>query len=40
MLLVFEGSLGFISRDLVLSLAAANRLPALYPYPELPAKEA
>ena len=29
MLLVFEGSLGFINRDLVLSLAAANRLPAL-----------
>jgi putative ABC transport system substrate-binding protein len=38
MLLVFEGSLGFINRDLVLSLAAANRLPALYPYPELPAE--
>jgi putative ABC transport system substrate-binding protein len=38
MLLVFEGSLGIINRDLVLSLAAANRLPALYPYPELPAE--
>ena len=38
MLLVFEGSLGFSNRDLVLSLAAANRLPALYPYPELPAQ--
>ncbi|MEO6626363.1 MAG: ABC transporter substrate-binding protein [Burkholderiaceae bacterium] len=36
MLLVLEGSLGFINRDLVLSLAAANRLPALYVYPELP----
>jgi putative ABC transport system substrate-binding protein len=28
--------LGFINRDLVLSLATANRLPALYVYPELP----
>ena len=38
MLLVFEGSLGFSNRDLLLSLAAANRLPALYAYPELPAE--
>ena len=38
LLLVFEGSLGVINRDLVLSLAAANRLPALYAYPELPAE--
>jgi len=38
MLLVLEGSLGFINRDLMLSLAAANRLPALYAYPELPAE--
>ena len=38
MLLVFEGSLALINRDLVLSLAAANRLPALYAYPELPAE--
>ena len=37
MLLVFEGSLGIINRDLVLSLAAAHRLPVLYPYPEFPA---
>jgi putative ABC transport system substrate-binding protein len=38
MLLVFEGSLGFSNRELLLSLAAANRLPALYAYPELPAE--
>ncbi len=38
MLLVSEGSLGVVNRDLVLSLAAANRLPALYAYPELPAE--
>jgi putative ABC transport system substrate-binding protein len=38
MLLVLEGSLAVINRDLVLSLAAANRLPALYTYPEFPAE--
>jgi putative ABC transport system substrate-binding protein len=38
LLLIFEGSLALANRDLVLSLAAANRLPALYPYPELPAE--
>ena len=38
MLLVFEGSLALINRDMVLSLAAGNRLPALYAYPELPAE--
>ena len=37
MLLVFEGSLALNNRDMVLSLAAGNRLPALYSYPELPA---
>jgi putative ABC transport system substrate-binding protein len=30
--------LALINRDMVLSLAAANRLPALYTYPELPAE--
>jgi putative ABC transport system substrate-binding protein len=35
-LLVFEGSLALTNRELVLSLAAANALPALYTYPEIP----
>ena len=35
--LAFEGSLALITRDLIVSLAAVNRLPALYPYSELPA---
>ena len=34
-LLVFEGSLGLSNRDVVVSLAAAHHLPAIYAYPEM-----
>jgi putative ABC transport system substrate-binding protein len=37
-ILVFEGSLALSNRELVMAQTAASRLPALYPYPEIPAE--
>lgn len=37
-LVVSEGSLGASNRNELVSLAAENRLSALYPYPEFPAE--